>query len=694
MNDPNTQTLFALNFALLVQLIGVAQAVLIDPYITKDNRKRVYWIIAIVIFLLVEPQITNNYGDVLYKDKIAFWLTLLTAVSYILRSVTLYLFIRLTGNNWGLKILYAILGVNALVCISAFWKPWAYAFSPTGGWIRGPLGIVPFITCAILILWLVISAFFRYQGLRRRESLAPTIIAIMVAVSVYFDLMCNFSASVTYLTVAMTESTVFFYIWLHLQFVREHENALKAEQRIKIMMSQIQPHFLFNALSTIQALTETDPERASKVIEEFAVYLRQNINSLNQESMIPVRKEIEHTTAYSDIEQVRFPSIRIDYEIEDDDFLIPPLTIQPMVENAIRHGVRGKKHGWVSVSTYLEDDHHVISIRDNGKGFDVDSMIEATKNGDHIGIKNVRDRIEDMTGGTFYINSVIGEGTSIIMKIPRKRNNMNAICVDDEELILARTASLVKKTNMFDHVEAFSDPREALDYLDNESVKLALLDIDMPDMGGLELASELKKKSPGIKVIFLTGYSEYAVDAYAMHATGYLLKPVSYEKLLSELEYAMEPAGEEAVVAKDTGIGKKVKVQTFGYFNILVDGKLVVFKRNKAKELIACLVDRQGQFVSRKDMFYILWEDDDYDRAKQKYLDTIIRSLRDTLEEYDIADIFELESGMMRIVPEKLDCDLYRFLDEDEEAIRSFRGEYMSSYSWASATEGYLTERE
>lgn len=111
----------------------------------------------------------------------------------------------------------------------------------------------------------------------------PAIIAIIVAIAAFMDLSLTYNPPVSFLTVAITESTVFFYIWMHLQFVREHEDAVKAEQRIKIMISQIQPHFLFNVLSTIQALTETAPERASKVIEEFTVYLRQNINSLNQD---------------------------------------------------------------------------------------------------------------------------------------------------------------------------------------------------------------------------------------------------------------------------------------------------------------------------------------------------------------------------------------------------------------------------
>ena len=273
---------------------------------------------------------------------------------------------------------------------------------------------------------------------------------------------------------------------------------------------------------------------------------------------------------------------------------------------------------------------------------------------------------------------------------------MRVICVDDEELVLMRTVSLVKKTGKFDEIESFTDAIKALAYLDDHEADLAFLDIDMPGMRGLDLAAAMRSKCPDLKVIFLTGYSEYAVDAYAMHATGYLLKPISYDRLLSEIEYALEDS-DKTVRDRTSSLGKsspRVRVETFGFFNILVDGRPVIFKRSKAKELIACLVDRRGQYISRKDLFYILWEDEDYDRARQKYFDTIIRSLKDTLEEYGISDIFEMEKGLMRVVPEKMDCDLYRFLDKDPEAIESYMGEYMNSYSWASETEGYLTMRE
>ena len=150
---------------------------------------------------------------------------------------------------------------------------------------------------------------------------------------------------------------------------------------------------------------------------------------------------------------------------------------------------------------------------------------------------------------------------------------MNAICVDDEELILTRTVSLVNKTKLFDNVRAFMEPEEAISYLDKDHAELALLDIDMPQMGGLELAEKLKEKNPGIKVIFLTGYSEYAIDAYAMHATGYLLKPVGYDKLLSELQYALGSAAGTAQAPENSEKANRVKIETFGYYNILVEAR-------------------------------------------------------------------------------------------------------------------------
>lgn len=259
---------------------------------------------------------------------------------------------------------------------------------------------------------------------------------------------------------------------------------------------------------------------------------------------------------------------------------------------------------------------------------------------------------------------------------------MRAICVDDEELVLRLTISLCELSPLVDEAKGFTRAVEVLSYLEENRADIAILDVDMPDMDGISLAMKIKEKRPEIAVIFLTGYSQYAVDAFAIHASGYLLKPVSRERLFSEIEYALKGRSVEN--------NKELFVRTFGEFDLLIDGKPISFPRAKSKELLAYLVDRQGGNVTRPTIFAALWEDGFYDRTMQKYLDTVIRTLRDTLRQYGVEDILEIKGGFLRICPEKVNCDAYRFFAGDPDAINAFRGEYMSAYSWANMSEAYL----
>ena len=264
---------------------------------------------------------------------------------------------------------------------------------------------------------------------------------------------------------------------------------------------------------------------------------------------------------------------------------------------------------------------------------------------------------------------------------------MNIICVDDEKLILEDTVSMIKEIEGVKTVKGYSKCKSALSHIKKYKTDVAVIDINMPDMDGISFAKTIKKISPDTAIIFLTGYSEYAVDAFQIHAEGYLLKPVSKERLEEELKYAVSNGFYHRFEKSDS----RIRVITFGNFDIFADGKKVNFKRSKSKELLAYLIDRRGNSVTRAEGFAILWEDGVYDRSMQKQLDVIIRSLRDTLREYDIDDMLILQKGTIRIVPELIDCDMYRLLDGDICAIDSYRGEYMSQYSWASALEGYMT---
>ena len=262
---------------------------------------------------------------------------------------------------------------------------------------------------------------------------------------------------------------------------------------------------------------------------------------------------------------------------------------------------------------------------------------------------------------------------------------MRAICVDDEKLITDYVVSLCRSLPPLSDAEGFTRAGDALKWLKDNDADLALLDIDMPDMSGLSLAAEIKKLRPDLAIIFLTGFSEFAVDAFEMHVSGYLLKPVNKEKLAAEVAYALsqryrEPKGH-------------ILARTFGSFDLFVDGEMVAFRQSKCKELLAYLIDRQGGSVTRAEAFSILWEDRRYDRPMQKQFDVIIRSLRDTLEEHGIGDILEMKKGAMRVRPEMISCDAWRFFNGDADAVNAYRGEYMSAYSWAAETEGFMSRK-
>ena len=261
---------------------------------------------------------------------------------------------------------------------------------------------------------------------------------------------------------------------------------------------------------------------------------------------------------------------------------------------------------------------------------------------------------------------------------------MKVICVDDERLLMEDTVALCRELDQVDEATGFTRAADALHWLERERADVALLDIDMPGMNGIELAAAIREKWPDTAIIFLTGYSQYALDAFDVHASAYLLKPVRKDRLAAEIAYAA--AGPRR---RQTS---RVAAQTFGNFDLLVDGKPVAFRQAKCKELLAYLIDRHGASVTRREAFAILWEDRQYDRSMQKQFDVIIRSLRATLAELKIGEILEMQSATLRVNPDLISCDAWRWLEGDRDAINAYRGECMSNYSWASLTEGMLSQ--
>lgn len=202
------------------------------------------------------------------------------------------------------------------------------------------------------------------------------------------------------------------------KFLAQKDSELE-HGRVQIMLSQIQPHFLYNALSAIAMLCDTQPAEAKTAIIDFSAYLRGNMDSLKLEGLIAFQKELEHTEVYLSLEKMRFGNeLSVEYRIETTDFFLPPLTLQPIVENAVRYGV-GKKEegGTVTISAREAEGAYWITVTDDGVGYD---MTKPQYDGrTHIGIDNVRQRLKMQCAGELEIDSVVGRGTTATIRIPK-----------------------------------------------------------------------------------------------------------------------------------------------------------------------------------------------------------------------------------------------------------------------------------
>lgn len=259
---------------------------------------------------------------------------------------------------------------------------------------------------------------------------------------------------------------------------------------------------------------------------------------------------------------------------------------------------------------------------------------------------------------------------------------MIIIAVDDEKMALEAITDCVLEVVPYASVQRFLNPYAALEYVKANPCDVAFLDIQMFGIDGIQLAREMKIHNPKINIIFTTGFSEYMQDAFKLHASGYLMKPVTVEKVRCELENLRHPFHEK----KETG--KRVRLRCFGTFEIFVDGRPVNFKYEKAREMLAFLVDRAGAMCTTKDIMIALFEDDEH----SSYMRNLRKSLLDTLKELGVDDIVINEWGKMCVVADKVDCDYFSWKKGNAEGINAYHGEYMSQYTWAEVTNSNLYE--
>ena len=405
---------------LLLQMLGLTFSVLIDPYIRRDHRRSL-----LAIMLLVFSLICQNYlGFLLDRNgTMPLQRTLVAIYGYSIRPLILFLFFQIVGENRRNWPFWVLLVLNAAIHLTAVFSGICFQIDAQNHFHRGPLGYACHVVSGIFLAYLVYLTLNEYSRIRKSEMWIPVFNAALIILSVVMDSMLDYrNYPVSFLTVAVVNSNLFYYIWLHLQFVRKHERTLMAEQRVQIMLSQIKPHFLYNSLGAIEELCDSDPQTAKRAVIKFSQYLRGNMDSISAEGTILFEKELAHAILYLELEQFRFEdALRVRYDISCTEFSIPALTLEPLVENAVRHGVRGNPtgEGTVTLATRERQDCIEVSVTDDGPGFD--PAVIPDDGMSHIGIQNVRDRLQRVCGGVLLIESEFGKGTTATIRLPKRQ---------------------------------------------------------------------------------------------------------------------------------------------------------------------------------------------------------------------------------------------------------------------------------
>ena len=274
---------------------------------------------------------------------------------------------------------------------------------------------------------------------------------------------------------------------------------------------------------------------------------------------------------------------------------------------------------------------------------------------------------------------------------------MTVVAVDDEEISLMCLEAVLDSLDDVDKVLTFSNAEDTIDYFKTGKADAAFLDIQLylsgGTLNGLMLAAKIKELCPECHVVFVTSCPEYAVDAFKLHVSGYIVKPVTREAARKELDYIImekRAASNARGFVEEKEEESKVRVQCFGNFEVFWKNKPVVFQLSKAKELFAYLVHRKGASVSMAELAAVLFEDKEDGLSVQSQIRNLVASMRKTFSSLGCPDLFNKSRGYISVKTDLIDCDYYSFMNGDSDAINEYSGEYMAQYSWAEFTVGYL----
>ncbi|MDH6458247.1 sensor histidine kinase YesM [Fusobacterium sp. PH5-7] len=419
MKETYLQSYLIENYTLIAMVVGSYFVISMKSAVEIFIKKR----IIINMTLLLILSIAEFYMNYLKNQAIiGLPLIIIGIIYYSLKPLVMAIGINIVEPKN--KLIYIPVVVNFFFYCNAFLKNKVFYLGVDGSIELGFLGYAFIVTNWVywIMLLLILNLKF-YKNTEINHLQAFFCIAWLMTANI----MESIGMKPGILNETYAVAFLFYYLVIHVhipQQINEEKEVTLREQRMSLMLSQIQPHFLYNTLNTITALCRANPKLAEETTIKFSGYLRENMYNMGENDTQLFSKELEHTNVYLDIEKLRFGDrVNVEYDIKSDDFNMPTLTLQPIVENAVKHGICNKlEGGTIKISTEKKGRDHIITISDNGIGFEIEKVLSDGKS--HVGIHNVKERLKNIVKAELEITSFIGIGTIVKIIIPGERKGI------------------------------------------------------------------------------------------------------------------------------------------------------------------------------------------------------------------------------------------------------------------------------
>lgn len=419
MKETYLQNYLVENYTLIAIILGTYFIVSMKSAVDIFIKKRMIINMTILLILSIVEFYMNCH-----KDQTIMKLPLIITglIYYSLKPIVMAIVITIIEPKN--KLIYIPAIVNFFFYCSIFLKNKVFYFGADGSIELGLLEYTFIITNWIywgIFLFVLNLKFYKNTKINHLQAF------FCIAWLMTANIMESIGMRPGILNESYATAFLFYYFVIHVQIsqqVNEEKEIKLREQRISLMLSQIQPHFLYNTLNTITALCRANPKLAEETTIKFSGYLRENMYSMGENDTQLFSKELEHTNIYLDIEKLRFGDrVNVEYDIKSSDFDMPTLTLQPIVENAVKHGICKKlEGGTIKISTEKKGRDYIITISDNGIGFEVESALNDGK--EHVGIRNVKERLKSIVNAELEITSFIGIGTIVKIIIHGERKKL------------------------------------------------------------------------------------------------------------------------------------------------------------------------------------------------------------------------------------------------------------------------------